>query len=80
MPKRLQAEKLKEIQVTRKRSRDDAKERKLDVMMTEMSKIKKIMKKKSAATIITKALKETDNDEIRKTLKAKLIQIALDLE
>ena len=34
------------------------------MMMTEMTEIKKIMKKKSAATIITEALKETDDEEI----------------
>ena len=37
------------------------------------------MKEKSAAGIITKALKETDDEEIKKKLKAKLIQIAPDL-
>ena len=48
--------------------------------MTEMTKTKKIMEKKPAAAIITKALKGTDDEEIQKKLKAKLIQIALDLE
>ena len=74
------AEKLKDIKETRKRLRDDDKEKKLDIMMTEMAEIKKNMKKKSAAGIITKALKETDDEEIKKKLKAKLIQIDLDLE
>ena len=71
---------MKEVKADRKRSRDDKKGKKVDIMMTEMTEIKKIMKKKSAATIITKAIKETDDEEIEKKLKAKLIQIALDLE
>ena len=75
-----QLERLKEDKATRKRSRDEEKERTLDVIMAEMTEIKKLIKKKSAVTIITKALKETDYDEIKKKLKAKLVQIALDLE
>ena len=54
------ADKLKEVKADRKRSRDGEKGGKLDMMMTEMTEINKIMKKKSAATIITKALKDTD--------------------
>ena len=71
---------MKELEVTRKRTRDDEKGRKLDMMIAEMSEMKKMMKKKSAATIITKALKETNDDDVKKKLRAKLVQIALDLD
>ena len=49
-------------------------------MMDEMAEIKKFMKKKSAATIITKALKATDDEEVKQKLRDKLVQLALDLD
>ena len=49
-------------------------------MMDEMADIKKVMKKKSAATIITKALKATDDEKVKQKLMDKLVQLALDLD
>lgn len=60
-------DKLKKDEATCKRSRDERERNFLNVMMTEMTEIKKLMKNKSAATVITKALKETDDDEIKKS-------------
>ena len=48
-------------------------------MMDDMAEIKKVMKKKSSATIITKALKATDDEEVKQKLRDKLVQLALDL-
>ena len=48
--------------------------------MDEMAEIKKIMKKKSAATIITKALKATDDEEVKQKLRDKLVHLALDID
>ena len=49
-------------------------------MMDEMAEIKKVMKKKSAAKIITQALKATDDEEVKQKLRDKLVQIALDFD
>ena len=38
------------------------------------------MKNKSAATIITKALKATDDEEVKQKLRDKLVQLALNLD
>ena len=57
------------------------KKKKLDAMMDEMADIfKKIMKKKSAATVIIKAMTVTDDEGFRQKLKDKLVQLALDLD
>ena len=47
--------------------------------MDEMAEIKKVRKNKSAATIITKALKATDDEEVKQKLRDKLVQLALEL-
>ena len=54
--------------------------KKLDTMMDGMAEIKKVMKKKSAGTIITKELKATDDEEVKKKLRDKLVQLAIDLD
>ena len=59
------AEKLRGEKENRKRPRYEYKEKELDTMMDEMAEIKKVMKKKSAAKIITKALKATDDEEVK---------------
>ena len=48
--------------------------------MDEMENIKKVMKKKSAATIIAKALEATDDEEVKQKLRDKLFQLVLDLD
>ena len=48
--------------------------------MDETAEIKKVIKKKSAATIITRALKATDDEEVNQKLRDKLVQIALYLD
>ena len=49
-------------------------------MMDDMADIKKVMKNKSAATIVTKALKATDNEEVKQKLRDKLVHLALDID
>ena len=74
------AVKMRELKESKKRSRDEEKEKKLDAMMEEMAEMKKIMKTKSAAAILTKAMKATDDEEVKKRLKDKLVKLALDLD
>lgn len=70
---------MRELKESRKMSRDDEKEKKLDAMMEEMADIKKITKNKSAVTIITK-MKAIHDEEVKKRLKDKLVKLALDLD
>ena len=74
------AVKMRELKESKKRTRDEERERKLDAMMEEMAEMKKILKNKSAAAILTKAMKATDDEEVKKRLKHKLVQLALDLD
>ena len=61
-------------------SRNEEKEKNMDVMMDEMVDGNVFMKNKSAATIITKALKATDDEEFKQNLRDKLVQLALDID
>ena len=61
-------------------SRNEEKEKNMDVMMDEMVDGNVFMKNKSAVTIITKALKATDDEEVKQKLRDKLVQLALDLD
>ena len=71
---------MKKEKESSKISREDEKDNKFEGMMSDMVDIKNLTKKKSHATIITKALKITDDEEVKKTLKNKLIKLALELD
>ena len=55
-------EQLKKEKESCKRSREDEKDKTFEGMMSDMADIKKMMKKKSHTTIITKAIKMTDDE------------------
>ena len=71
---------MREEKENRKRSRDEEKGKNLDAMMDDMAEIKKVMKNKSDATIITKALKAIDDEEAKQKLRYKLVQLVLEIE
>ena len=71
---------MREEKENRKRSRDEEKGKYLDAMMDDMADIKKVMKNKSDATIITKALKAIDDEEAKQKLRYKLVQLVLEIE
>ena len=78
--KSAQIAKLKEDKEDRKRKREEEHNKKFDGILTEMTEIKLIMKKKSTSTIIRTALKFTNDPEIKKKLKDKLLKLALEID
>ena len=73
------AQKLKTDNETRKRNRDEEKDKKMDLLIENMSELKEVMNKKSKASIVKYALKSCDDADNKKRLQDKLIQMALDI-
>ena len=64
---------------SRKRAREEERDKKFEGMVSNMAEICTIMKNKSASMILAKAIKATTDAEKKKILEDKLIKMALEL-
>ena len=73
------AAKLQKDKEERKRKRNEDRDRKFDSFVEEMSELKRIIKKKSMSTILTRAANTTTDPEVKKKLNDRLVKLALDM-
>ena len=74
------ASQIKEEQIKRKREREEQRDKHFEKLVVDFTEVKQLIKKKSMSSILTNAIKSSNDPEVKDKLNGKLIKLALDLD